>query len=70
MPRVMIEITDAWLARYEAGVAQCLDTLDGIVHQIDRHCIEDGNDSVTFLWQLRSQLEDLRRNVQSWRHMF
>lgn len=70
MPRVLIEISDSWLHRYETGITQCLDTLEGLVHQIDKRKPGTISETVQLLLEIQSQLEDLRRNVRSWRHMF
>lgn len=70
MPRVLIDVSEAWLDRYNIGVTQCIDTLVGLEHQIDQTPTPDAQAAFRLLDHLKSQLVDLRRNVEAWRMMF
>lgn len=70
MPRVLIDISDTWLQRYETGVTQLLDTLEGLRNQLEHARPETVTAAYGKMADIASQLDDLKRNVESWRLMF
>lgn len=70
MPRIMLDVSDSWYARYKTGVMQVIDTLDGLSAQLDEPPIEDVQQALAKMAEIANQLRDLSRNVQSWRIPF
>lgn len=70
MPRVLIDVNEAWLERYQNGVSQAVDTLYGLSHQIANTPTADFDSAVKLLDEIESQLTDLRRNIEAWRIIF
>jgi hypothetical protein len=70
MPRVLIDVSDVWLLRYREGIAQAIDTMAGLAHQIDNSPTHDIGSCHALLDQLRDQMVDLKRNMESWQLPF
>lgn len=70
MPRILVDVSAEWLTRYQQGVADCIDTLDGLERQLRDARPNDLQEAYTLLDTYAEQLLDLRRNVIAWRLMF
>lgn len=70
MPRVLINVSEAWLKRYETGVVDVLDALEGTAAQLSAPTAETLHDAYAKMAEIATQLSDLKRQVESWRLMF
>lgn len=70
MPRILIDVSEAWVVRYQTGVVDVLDTLQGLSLQIEQAISLEPEDSRQKLELIAEQMLTLRRNVESWRLMF
>lgn len=70
MPRILLDVSEGWHSRFENGVLQVLDTLEGIEHQLRQLTIEPSTDNAAKIMELVAQLRDLRTNVRSWQIVF
>ena len=70
MPRILVDVSDEWLKRYQQGVSDCIDTLTGLEHQLRQPRLNSLQEAYEFTEQISEQLLNLRRNVESWRLMF
>jgi hypothetical protein len=70
MPKVRLEVNEAWLKRFEDVVPAAISSLEGWQSQIETNQIEGNIDSDDLLQQLLSQIIDCRRNLQSLRIIF
>lgn len=70
MPRVRIDVSEAWLDRLRQVLPAAVDALTGWEHQIDAVRIEGKSDAETLLDQLHGQIIDLRRSIQAVKVIF
>lgn len=70
MPRVLINVSDAWLNRLQTVIPSAIDTLQGLQHQIQTCLTEGTPEPEHLLEQLQSQIIDLRRNIEAIRIIF
>jgi hypothetical protein len=70
MPRKLIDVSDVWLERYQGGVVQTVDTLDGLRLQLETATPATLQAALATMRNIAQQLDDLKRNVESWRLIF
>lgn len=70
MPRILINVNEAWLKRYNDVLPAAIDTLLGWQAQLQNHVINGEQEAEDLLEALNSQIHDLRRNLESLRMMF
>lgn len=70
MPRKLIDVSDVWLNRLQTVIPTTIDTLTGIAAQIDAWQIEGTIDPEDLIDTLRSQLIDLKRNMETIKIIF
>lgn len=70
MPRVLLDVSEGWHSRFENGVVQVLDTIEGVEHQLMRLTVEPSVDNGAKIMEIAAQLRDLRTNVRSWQIVF
>lgn len=70
MPRIKIDVSDAWLNRLRQVLPAAIDALSGWEHQIQNASVEDGPDADDLLQQLHAQMVDLRRSIEAVRIIF
>lgn len=70
MPRKLIDVSDVWLNRLQTVIPTTIDTLTGIAAQIDAWQIEGTIDPKDLIDTLRSQLIDLKRNMETIKIIF
>ena len=70
MPRVLIDVDQSWYSRFESGILQVLDTIEGIEHQLMQLTIDPNANNAARIMEMAAQLRDLRTNVRSWQIIF
>lgn len=70
MPRVLIDVNEAWLQRVQRVIPAAIDTLTGWEHQCRAATIEGTPDASDLLQQLHQQIIDLRRNIETVKIIF
>lgn len=70
MPRLLIDVNETWHKRFETVISAAIDTLTGMEHQC-RSAITEGRPTPEdLIEQLYSQLNQLRRNIETIRIIF
>jgi hypothetical protein len=70
MPKIIIEVSDAWLDRLQQVLPAAIDTLYSFEHQCRRSIIDGSPDPPDLIEQLLSQIIDLRRTIEAVRIIF
>lgn len=70
MPKIKIEVTQAWWDRSQTGIANTVDTLAGVLHYIETQQLEGSAEPVDQLEHVYTQLKDLKRRVEAFRIPF
>lgn len=70
MPRIMIDVSTEWLARYNEVMPSAINALEGFEAQIRSAIIDGKTDPDDLLEQLYGQIKDLRRSLEATRPMF
>lgn len=70
MPRIVIEVNEAWLTRLQQVIPAAIDTLTGLNHLILYDKTNGHTEPEKLLQILHGQIEDLRRNIESIRIIF
>lgn len=70
MPRILIDVSQEWLDRLQQVLPAAIDALTGLEHQIRASMIEGVPEPLDLLDQMGSQLNDLRRSIESARVIF
>lgn len=70
MPRVMLNVSETWYKRFQEGVTNVIETLDGIDHRIVKAFYEGTLDEQQLLDNIHSELNNLKRQVETWRLPF
>lgn len=65
MPRILIEVNEAWLIRLQQVIPAAIDALTGWQHQIQSGEHSTHQEAENTLKILHGQMEDLRRNLES-----
>lgn len=70
MPRVHIDVNEAWVDRFKRVLPAAIDTLNGWEYQCRNSIISGVPNSDDLIEQLQQQVIDLRRNLESIRLIF
>lgn len=70
MPRIMLEVNEAWLQRYNRVIPAAIDTLNGWEYQCRSAIVEGVPNADQLIEQLQQQIIDLRRNLETVRLIF
>lgn len=70
MPKVLLEVSDAWIDRLQQVIPAAIDTLYSFEHQTRRSIVENTPEAVDLLEQLLPQIIDLRRTLEAVRIIF
>lgn len=70
MPRILIEVSDAWITRLQSVLPAAIDTLTSFEHQLRQTVVQGNPDAANLCEQLLSQVIDLRRNIEAVRLIF
>ena len=70
MPRILIEVSDAWVTRLQSVLPAAIDTLSSFEHQLRQSIVNGDPEPADLCEQLLSQTIDLRRNIEAVRLIF
>lgn len=70
VPRIRIDVNEAWLKRLQQVLPAAIDTLTGWEHQIQSSMLEGTPDARDLLDSLHQQIRDLRRTIETVRVIF
>ena len=70
VPRKLMDVSDAWLKRFQTAIPAAIDTLTGLEFQIVSSETEGKIDPCDLLQQIYSQIVDLRRSLEAVRLIF
>lgn len=70
MPKILAELSEVWLDRFNAVLPHAIDTLTGFEAQVRASLIDGIPDPETLPEQLLPQIIALRRSLQTIRIMF
>lgn len=70
MPRILIEVNEAWLTRLQQVLPAAIDTLTGWHWLIVYHESNGDQEAKDILKILDGQIEDLKRNIEAIRIIF
>lgn len=70
MPRVLMDVSERWLKRFQVVVPIAIDTLTGFEAQIMRQHTVGDISADDLLQMMHQQIVDLRRNLETVRIIF
>lgn len=70
MPRVMIEADGKWWENWQAVIDTAMDTCEGLKTRIDQHVQNSTTEPPRLLYELASQLDNLKGQLRSIRLPF